>query len=206
MKILILSTSEFGIAPNRTYKALRKSHIDAKMLVRDKVSDDINVHSINTSWIIKKVNFLRFVWERVVILINNHFNRSDLFKVSIANTGTNIQSHLLVKDADIIHLHWINQGFLSLKDIQALVKTGKPIVWTMHDQWSYTGICHYTSGCDRFTDTCSYCPKLKNPGKRDLSYKMFKRKMRLYQSNAFTFVGCSRWIAMCEMLTMIPGS
>ena len=43
----------------------------------------------------------------------------------------------------MIHLHWVNQGFLSLSDIKKLVNTGKPIVWTMHDLWPATAICHY---------------------------------------------------------------
>jgi glycosyltransferase involved in cell wall biosynthesis len=193
MKVLILSTSELGIAPNRIYKALQRNHIDVKMLVRDKISDDINVSSINMSWIIKKINFLRFVWERFVILLNNHFNRSNLFKVSIANTGTNISHHPLVKEADIIHLHWINQGFLSLKDIKALVKTGKPVVWTMHDMWPCTGICHYSWSCEKFMKECSCCPSLHSCQHKDLSYRIFQAKRFISESGIY-IVTVSSWL------------
>ena len=77
------------------------------------------------------LNRIRFYWERAVIFLHNHFNRSQLFRVSIANTGTDISRLPCVREADVIHLHWINQGFLSLNDIKQLAALGKPIVWTI---------------------------------------------------------------------------
>ncbi len=199
MKILILSTFEkFGgaaIAANRLMKALRKSGVDAKMLVRDKQTDDPNVTSVNTSLFFKILNKVRFVWERFVIFGNNKFSRENLFAVSIANTGVDISKHPLAKEADIIHLHWINQGFLSIKSFRRLAQLGKPVVWTMHDQWFYSGICHYTSGCGKYFTQCSFCPKLKKLENFDLSYKIYEKKKSLYIVNKFTFVGCSKWIA-----------
>ena len=47
------------------------------------------------------------------------------------------------KEADVIHLHWVNQGLLSLNDIKKMTQSGKPMVWTMHDMWACTGICHH---------------------------------------------------------------
>lgn len=193
MRVLILDTTEFGFAPNRILKALQKNNIDAKMLVRSKYTKDNSVVTINTSWLSKRRNFLRFVWERLIILLNNHFNRSDLFKVSIANTGADVSSHPLVKEADIIHLHWINQGFLSLKDIQALIDTGKPIVWTMHDMWACTSICHHSWGCENFMRECGNCPLLHSHKHKDLSYHIFKSKLFISQSDIH-IVTVSSWL------------
>ncbi|MDR0573684.1 MAG: glycosyltransferase family 4 protein [Tannerella sp.] len=199
MKIILLNTFELNggaaIACNRLAIALRKNGVEAKVLVRDKQTDNDHTISVNKSILTKTLNKLRFREERLLIWIRNRFSKNNLFAVSIANTGIDISKEKEIKEADIIHIHWINQGFLSLQDLKKLTALEKPIVWTMHDQWPYTGICHYTSGCDRFAEVCSCCPKLKNPGKNDLSYKIFKRKMKLYQSNTFTFAGCSRWIA-----------
>ena len=39
-------------------------------------------------------------------------NKKVRYKFSPAVSGLNISSHPLVKEADIIHLHWINHGFL----------------------------------------------------------------------------------------------
>jgi glycosyltransferase involved in cell wall biosynthesis len=199
MKIIILSTFErtggAAIAANRLMQALNKSGHEAGMLVRDKQTDDPNVTTINTSWMKKKINFIRFAYERWVIFIHNRFGKKNLFAVSIANTGTDVSKHPLVKEADIINLHWINQGFLSLNDIRKLMELGKPIVWTMHDQWSYTGLCHYTSGCLKFQTHCFDCEKLKGYRRKDLSWYIFEKKKQILKINKLTAVGCSRWIA-----------
>ncbi len=53
----------------------------------------------------------------------------------------------LVKEADVINLHWINEGFLSLKSILLLAALKKPLVFTLHDMWAFTGGCHYSGDC-----------------------------------------------------------
>ena len=130
----------------------------------------------------------------MIIFLCNHLNRKNLFAVSIANTGTDLSGNPSVKEADIIHLHWINQGFLSLKDIEALVKLNKPIVWTMHDMWPCTSICHHARDCEKFQTGCESCFFLKSKGK-DLSPSVFDKKLSLYKDANITFVGCSRWLS-----------
>ena len=197
MKVVIINTSEriggAAIAANRLMHALNNNGIHAKMLVRDKQTDDKNVITINTSWTKKKMNYLRFVWERFIIFLNNKFSRKALFQVSIANTGTDINNHPLVKEADIIHLHWINQGFLSLKEINKLTQLGKPLVWTMHDMWPATGICHHSYGCDRYVQSCGCCPFLESQNKHDLSYKVLLKKQSLL-GQGIEMVAVSSWL------------
>ena len=197
MKVVILNTSEHtggaAVAANRLLKALRKQGVEATMLVRDKSSQDPNVHSINRTWFQQKVNLLRFLWERLVIFLCNRFSRSTLFQVSIANTGTDLSQHPLVQAADVIHLHWINQGFLSLHDLQKLVALDKPIVWTMHDMWPCTGICHHARDCEQFQQQCEGCFYLQSIHP-DLSTRVFRAKSQLYRTAPMTFVGCSQWL------------
>ncbi|OAV73458.1 GDP-mannose-dependent alpha-(1-6)-phosphatidylinositol dimannoside mannosyltransferase [Bacteroidales bacterium Barb6] len=198
MKILFINTSEHiggaSIAANRLMSALQKGNMEVFILVRDKDTDNPTVASINQSWLNQKVNYLRFVWERLVIFFYNKFNRENLFRVSIANTGTDISRHPLVKEADVIHLHWINQGFLSLADIEKLIKLGKPVVWTMHDMWPCTGICHYAGNCSNFTNKCGYCPFLKSTRNNDLSNKAWKKKNFII-SSSIQIVTVSSWLA-----------
>ncbi|WP_425883666.1 glycosyltransferase [Parabacteroides sp. ASD2025] len=182
MKIVILNTSErtggAAVAAGRLGKALERVGILVEKLVRD------------DTWL----NRFRFYWERLIIFLCNHLNRKNLFAVSIANTGTDLSGHPSVKDADIIHLHWINQGFLSLKDIEELVKLNKPIVWTMHDMWPCTGICHHAWGCERFYHECGKCPFLKSNNLHDLSYYVWKKKGFLKASD-IQLVAVSSWLA-----------
>lgn len=208
MKILLLSTSErtggAAIAANRLMRALNKSGQEAKMLVRDKQTDDPRVVSINTGRLKKKISFIRFAYERWVIFLHNRFSRKNLFAVSIANTGTDISKHPLVRDADIIHLHWINQGFLSLTDIRKLIESGKPVVWTMHDMWAFTGICHHAWGCEAFTKVCGNCSFLASKKKNDLSVRTLKEKQFLAQSN-IQLAAVSSWLKNLAEKSVITG-
>ena len=182
MKILILNTSErtggAAVAAGRLEKALLRAGISVSKIVRKDT----------------KLNRLRFYWERLIIFLCNGLNRKKLFMVSIANTGEDISSNPLVKEADIIHLHWINQGFLSLNNIKKLVELNKPIVWTMHDMWPCTGICHHSRECEKFKGNCGSCFFLNSKGK-DLSSNVFGKKLSLYHTINITFVGCSQWLA-----------
>ena len=97
MNVVILNTAELtggaAVAANRLMKALNRSGANVSMLVRDQKSRDPRVVSINNSNLREKFNFMRFVWERLVIFLSNHLRRKPLFQVSIANTGTDLSSH-----------------------------------------------------------------------------------------------------------------
>ena len=195
MRVLLINTSErmggAAIACSRLMEALKNNGIKAKMLVRDKQTDQITVVSLDRSW--KLV--WKFVWERVCIWSANRFKRNHLFAVDIANTGTDITSLPEFQQADVIHLHWVNQGMLSLRNIDKILASGKPVVWTMHDMWPFTGICHYAGSCDRYQSQCHHCPFLYGGGgKDDLSSRVFRRKQKVYQGRHITFVACSRWL------------
>lgn len=199
MKTVIVSTSDShggaAIAAHRLMKALQKGNVEATMLVRDKSIEDTAIHSVNSTCIKRKLNRFRFLIERLCIFLNNSFNKKELFRVSIANTGTDISRHPLIKEADVIHLHWVNQGFLSLSDIQKLITLNKPIVWTMHDMWSCTSICHHARDCESYTKHCGNCIYLNSHKERDLSYRVFNKKREMMQSSSIVIVGCSQWIA-----------
>lgn len=197
MKVLLLNTSELtggaAVAANRLLHALQKAGVDASMLVRDKRTDDPTVFSIQTSFWQRMLDFVRFAWERLVIFLHNKQDRRDLFRVSLADTGTDLSRHPKVQEADVIHLHWINHGFLSLKDIRALTRLGKPVVWTLHDMWPCTAICHYSCGCERYTEACGACPFLHSDRLRDLSYRVFRKK-RFLAGSPLHLVTVSSWL------------
>lgn len=195
MRVLIVNTSErmggAAIAANRLMDALRNNGIQAKMLVRDKQTDQITVIGLRKSmW-----KIWQFVWERILIWKANHFKKHNLFAVDIANTGTDITVLPEFQQAEIIHLHWINQGMLSLKDLRKILLSGKPVVWTMHDMWPCTGICHHARECNKYHQECQHCPYIyKGGSKKDISYQVFKTKQELYQLAPITFITCSQWL------------
>ena len=188
MRVLIINTSErtggAAIAASRLMEALKNSGIKAKMLVRDKQTDQVTVVALKKSW----RQIWQFVWERIVIWIANRFKKHNLFAVDI------ITSLPEFRQADVIHLHWVNQGLLSLKDLRKIFLSGKPVVWTMHDMWPVTGICHHAGDCTHYQAQCHDCPLLYRGHRHDLSYKTFVKKQQLYKDANITFVACSRWL------------
>ncbi len=195
MRVLIINTSEktggAAIAARRLMEALRNNGIQATMLVRDKQTDAADVVELSPSWL----NVWRFIWERIVIWKANRFKRHNLFEVDIANTGIDVTELPEFKQADIIHLHWVNQGMLSLKKLRKITSSGKPVVWTMHDMWCFTGICHYADDCTRYQSECNHCPKLYGKGRqKDLAWKIFQKKAELMRHSDIRFVACSRWL------------
>lgn len=195
MRVLIINTSErmggAAVAAGRLMESLKNNGIKAKMLVRDKQTDQISVVGLERNWL----HVWKFIWERIVIWKANHFKKNNLFAVDIANTGIDITTLPEFQQADVIHIHWINQGMLSLKDIRKILASGKPVVWTMHDMWPCTGICHYARECDHYQQECHHCPYLYGGGnKKDLSTRIFRKKADLYKVAPITFVACSRWL------------
>ena len=207
MRVLIVNTSErnggAAVAANRLMEALNNHGVKAKMLVRDKQSDSLTVVGLQGKWWQQWC----FLWERLVIFCHLHFSRKHLFELDIANTGTDITRLPEFREADIIHLHWINQGMLSLGIIKKILNSGKPVVWTMHDIWPATAICHLTLGCNKFKTGCHHCKYLPGNGStRDLSAKIWRRKQHLLDGQSITFVACSRWLeAEAKMSALLNG-
>jgi hypothetical protein len=69
-----------------------------------------------------------------------------------------IQEHPLYQQADIVHFHWVSNGFLDYGHF--FPANQKPVVWTLHDTNPFTGGCHYTEGCRAFAADCAGCPQL----------------------------------------------
>lgn len=194
MKVLFISTYDIqggaAIAAIRLMHAMRGAEYDVSMAVRTRLGTDPAVFPVGSN----KGNKHRFYWERGVIFLHNRLSRKHLFEVSIANTGISITELPEFKAADVIHLHWINQGMLSVKEIGNILSSGKRVVWTMHDMWAFTGICHHAAGCQHYETACGVCPYLKTRSPGDLSYKVFQQKQEAYAKGKITFVACSNWL------------
>lgn len=195
MRVLIVNTSErtggAAIAASRLKDALIDNGVKAKMLVRTKESDNVSVAQLRQTPMLR----FNFLWERGRIWLANGLSRDHLFDIDTATRGSNITRLPEFKEADVIHLHWVNQGMLSLSVLRKILASGKPVVWTMHDMWPFTGICHYAHDCQRYVGGCHDCPMLKKPGEKDLSWQVFHRKEETYKPGKMAFVACSRWLA-----------
>jgi glycosyltransferase involved in cell wall biosynthesis len=208
MKILLIgkhpTTGGAAIASYRLMKALRARDVEVKMLVQEGGIPAEGIYSTTRGWAKKKINLLRFIFERLVFLRFER-SRSIRFLFSIANTGECIVRNPLVKEADVIHLHWINAGFLSLRSLKELLQLGKPLVWTFHDMWPFTGGCHYALDCKSYTRECGSCPYLRKPSKRDLSHRIWKRKEQVFKNSLVHVVTPSHWLEACVRESSLLG-
>lgn len=194
MRVLIINTTERqggpAIAAYRLTEALKNNGIKAKMLVRRKSTDQLTTVLAERSL----VNRLTMLWERVAVLWHTHFRRNRIYTISLGHSGGDITELPEFKQADVIHLHWVNDGMLSQSSIEKIIASGKPIVWTLHDMWPFTGVCHYAHECDHYTEHCHECPQLGSRKYRDASFRAFERKAQLMQGAHIRFIACSRWL------------
>ena len=102
---------------------------------------------------------------------------------------------------DIIHLHNIHGYYLDIRVLfDYLKKCGKPVVWTLHDCWAFTGHCAYftASGCEKWKTWCGNCPSKKEYPQSlifDNSEKNYSEKKELFTGLAnMTLVTPSVWL------------
>jgi len=197
MKILIVNTSDIqggaARAAYRLHKSLLSQNIDSKMLVQKKSSDDYTVIG-PTSKIEKAFNLLKPQLDQLSVKLYKNRTKT-LF--SPAWLGfSDIVDRINEINPDIVHLHWINGGMIKIEDIS---KIKAPIVWSLHDNWAFTGGCHIMWECEEYKKSCGACPRLGSDKENDLSRKIFKRKEKTFlQINNMTIIGLSKWLNNCS--------
>ncbi|GBF12468.1 glycosyltransferase [Tepidibacillus sp. HK-1] len=105
-------------------------------------------------------------------------------------------------DPDIIHLHNIHGYYINIEVLfDYLKKADRPVVWTLHDCWSFTGHCAYFDyvGCDKWKTGCYDCPEKNSyPASViiDNSKDNYIKKKELFTGiKNLTIVTPSKWLA-----------
>jgi glycosyltransferase involved in cell wall biosynthesis len=191
MRILHLSTSDIdgggARAAYRLHEGLKSIKVDSRMLVRAKLSTDKSIVA-DKSLITKLGPPLSGLPLRFYPKTYGMFS-SQWFFDAIAHRANQI-------NPDIIHLHWICNGFLK---VESLAKLNKPLVWTLHDMWPFTGGCHYTNECLGYQSQCGSCPQLNSTNDRDLSHWVLIRKLNAWKKLNPVIVSPSHWLAKCAL-------
>lgn len=160
MKILHICTKDHGgagLCCLRIHQALMKQGIDSRVLVLEKKGDCPEVYAASCTpgrW----RSLLNRIVNKVLRLMHlkiTNFNKKLAFiqkygaYCSLPVSGYDISGHPLVKEADILHLHWIN-NFVDYPSF--FKKVQKPMVWTLHDENLFLGVTHY-SQCGETKET-----------------------------------------------------
>lgn len=193
MKILHINTEAShggaAIAARRHCEAMRKMGIDATLLSLYGQTDKMTTISTHQKEALK--NKKRWGW------IYHKLNRLIVKPVAWhwLKVDYDVTRMKIVQEADIIYIHWINE-FLGLNAINALVASGKKIIWYMHDMWPITGGCHYSFECDGYMKDCKRCPFLKLWKNR--SAEILKKKKEAWSGHQNLILAApSQWLTTC---------
>lgn len=196
MKILHVNTNDIeggaARAANRLHKGLLHNNIYSRMLVLNKKTDDFTVLTLETNKQRKlKAKIRLFKDEKIKALYPQRLRKPwscNLFR------NRDLINFINRSDFDLVNFHWINAGMLSVKDIKNITK---PIVWTMHDMWPFTGGCHYTGICEQYKTICTKCYQLSKEKTTFLSKLIFDNKVKSYKNVNIVCVSPSKWLAEC---------
>ena len=164
------------------HKALLQFDINSKILndqpliIKNKSQKNYhdNIIYINDNFIKKIINKSFIYLEKILKSIYLHSPRETF---TIGFFGFDITKLKAYKDADIIHIHWLGQGFIKLK---SLSKINKPVIWTMRDMWAFTGGSHYSMDFEKYESSLT-------------SKIIQKYKKKNYNKN-FHFIAVSNWL------------
>jgi glycosyltransferase involved in cell wall biosynthesis len=98
-------------------------------------------------------------------------------------------------EADVIHMHNMHGNYFNLLTIPFLMWQ-KPVVWTFHDMWPFTGKCVHSFDCNRFMESCGSCPQIAAYPRlsRDTSSNLLALKKAILSHRKFVIVSPSEWL------------
>lgn len=205
MKILIVNTSDIqggaARAAYRLHKALLAEGVDSQMLVQSKASDDFTVLGPQTK-IQKALGKIRPTLDSLPVLRYKGRTKTLFSPGWLPFSGLADKINSL--NPDVVHLHWIAGGMLRIED---LAKIKAPIIWSLHDNWAFTGGCHIMWECERYKQSCGSCPRLGSQKERDLSHTFWLRKNKIFsQLPNIKIIGLSNWLAECANQSSLLGA
>jgi len=202
MKVLHLATHDIGEGAARgaywLHSSLLAQGVDSSMLVARKSSDDPTVFGPESTL----AKFLIRVRGRLDGLLTTRYRVDNFTMFSPSRIPTRVHSAVERFDPDIVHLHWVCNGFLNPADI-ARIKS--PIVWTMRDMWPFTGGCHYSQECDKYLQACGACPHLNSTREMDLSRRVWEFKRNAWSNREIHPIAISSWLADCAKRSSLFG-
>ncbi len=198
MKILFTAYTEkggAGIAMRRLYEAFVRTRSDEVTIrVEHKTSRLGYIETLHSP--VKRI----FAWGRTVLeekLLNLFYpgRPKDFFPFFAGNIPAISTNELLNGDFDIVNVHWNNVNALSLKKLARLSQR-IPVVFTLHDMWTFTGGCpHPYNKCTAFQTQCGKCPLLGSKKNKDLAYRRFVFKNKIFrQFKNYHVITPSNWL------------
>ena len=188
MKILHLSTygSSGGaaIAASRCVKALSDSGLDCFLLTLD-----------NASSVSPYIKLKSMIFNRIELRLSNILDSGSQILQTygfLGAAGLALVRYINSSAIDLVHIHWVQGGFLSLKQISLIEK---PIVWHLHDLWPLSTAGHYPSAIAQASpSTIRQLIEKEAALSSPLSQRSLYVKQQLVNRRRIGFVSPSKWI------------
>ncbi|MDM9580594.1 MULTISPECIES: glycosyltransferase family 4 protein [unclassified Nostoc] len=194
MKILHISTHDINggaaRAAYRLHTGLQDIGLQSQMLVQEKYSNDKTVIAPKIR-LFQGIAKAKLTVESLPLKLYRQKKNTPFFTQWLPDR---VIPKVAQINPDIINLHWISGGFMQ---IETFAKLKRPLVWTLHDMWGFTGGCHVTGECDRYKVSCGACPQLSSGNEWDLSRWVWQRKVKAWKNLNLTLVSPSSWLAQC---------
>jgi len=207
LKVLHINTYEgnggAGRACLRLSDALNTAGVQSEVMVYFQFNESTKTKTFSKSPLQKAIAIFNILSERY---LSKFFSKALKTPFSLQWFGRSIVRNRILKEADIIHLHWINHGFLTPKLLAQIDDLDKPIVWTFHDSNAFTGGCHVRYACENYHQQCGHCPLLKFSGENDFSHKNWLRKKKAYSNLNYHVVAPSNWMAESVRISSLMGA
>jgi glycosyltransferase involved in cell wall biosynthesis len=192
MRVIHLNYSDINggaaRAAYRIHHSLLKEGVNSKMWVNEKNSDDLTIKP--TGKFEKITNLLRIGLTRYTIVKLLKSKNQSLHSPSVLpSKWVNLINN---SNANLVHLHWIQNETLSIKDIS---KIKKPILWTLYDMWAFCGAEHYTNDY-RWINGYNSNNRQEYEYGFDLNRWTWNRKKK-YWKNPIRVVTPSKWLTKC---------
>ncbi len=199
MKPLLLNTYDHtggaARATLRLHQGLRRVGVDSRLLVRFHDTAEAGVIDAGSrSW-----SRLRAKLDRMPLA---GYPRRIPGVFTPATVPDRLPARIRALAPDIVHLHWVADGFMRLETVRRI---DRPLVWTLHDSWAFTGGCHVPNECTRYRASCGACPALDSSDEEDLSRSVWSRKRAAWSGMPVTFVTPSRWLEGCVRSSALFG-
>lgn len=192
MKIIHVSASDVNggaaRAAYRIHKSLGCVGVQSEMWVNNYDSGDWTVTGPSNN-LQKGFNILR---PQLVKPLLKLFSTENPILHSLSILPSSLLRRINSSNADIVHLHWVQSEMLSISDIS---KINKPLIWTLHDMWSFSGAEHVAYD-DRWRDGYNIHNRPKNESGIDLNRWTWLRKKKHWQT-PMQIVCPSNWLAEC---------
>ncbi|MCF7980023.1 MAG: glycosyltransferase family 4 protein [Chromatiaceae bacterium] len=181
-------------AAYRIHHCLRDAGVDSRMWVNKATAGDWTVQGPSSKW------------EKLTAALRGHVGGQLRYLLKTGNpiihspavVPSQWVKRLNASDADIVHLHWVQDEMLSIAEIGRIEK---PIVWTLHDMWAFCGAEHYTDD-HRYRDGYHRDNRPAHEARFDLNRWTWQRKRKHWQ-RPLHIVTPSQWLADCARASVL---